>query len=73
MDENKLKLGVQLTYGFIALLAGIYLLIASMYIEPKGIIDNSILVGAGQLFVFTGTCMGLNVHFKNKYLKANDK
>lgn len=48
---------------------GCFLLITSLFLPPKGTIDPTVISGAGSLFVFSGSIVGLKGSLDNKMLK----
>lgn len=38
--------------GWICMLTAVFLLITSLFIPPKGLIDSSVIAGVGELFAF---------------------
>ncbi len=58
--------------AYLAFLAGIGFGIAGLVIPPAGYISSSVLILIAQLFVLSGTFIGLDVKFdvQNKYFHA---
>lgn len=48
---------------------GCFLLVASLFLPPKGTIDPTVISGAGTLFVFSGSIVGIRGSFDNKLIK----
>lgn len=48
---------------------GCFLLVASMYIPPRGSIDASIISAAGLVFVFSGSIIGIRGSFDGKLIR----
>lgn len=42
---------------------GCGILVAGLALPPLGKIDNSVLVAAGEVFVFSGAIMGINLNY----------
>lgn len=59
----------------LSFLAGIVLIFASLMIDPRGVIDQSVIYSFGLLLTFCGSLLGISMHyetelnnFKNKIL-----
>lgn len=48
---------------------GCFLLVASLFIPPMGVIDATIISAAGLVFTFSGAIVGINGNFNNKLAK----
>lgn len=48
---------------------GCFLLVASLFIPPMGVIDTTIISAAGLVFTFSGAIVGINGNFNNKLAK----
>lgn len=50
-------------------IVGCFLLVASLFMEPKGNIHPSVISAAGSVFVFSGSIVGIRGSFDNKLIK----
>ena len=66
----KEHLNIQLITAALLALGGLVLLFCGMYIEPKGEIEETVLVAFGEVLTFSGSLMGIDYKYKSKY--AND-
>lgn len=48
---------------------GCFLLVASIFIPPAGVIEASVISGAGLLFTFSGAIVGITGNFNTKLMK----
>lgn len=48
---------------------GCFMLVASLFMEPKGDIHPSVISAAGSVFVFAGSIVGIRGSFDNKLIK----
>ena len=48
------RLTVQLTMAILLTMSGIVLLFCGFWIDPQGLIDNSVLVAFGEISTFAG-------------------
>ena len=63
------RLTVQLIMAILLTLSGIVLLFCGFWIDPQGLIDNSVLVAFGEISTFAGALFGVDYTYK---LKIND-
>ena len=63
------RLTVQLIIAFLLTLSGIVLLFSGFWIDPQGLIDNSVLVAFGEISTFAGALFGVDYTYK---FKIND-
>ena len=63
------RLTVQLIIAFLLTLSGIVLLFSGFWIDPQGLIDNSVLVAFGEISTFAGALFGVDCTYK---FKIND-
>lgn len=62
--------------GALLITAGVVMLFVAMYIDPKGKIDGTVLGAAGEMFVLSGSMLGLDsyVNYKiKKFIGNNDE
>ena len=50
-------------------IVGCFMLVASLFMEPKGDIHPSVISAAGSVFVFSGSIVGIRGSFDNKLVK----
>lgn len=48
---------------------GCFLLVASLFIPPAGVIEASVISAAGLVFTFSGAIVGINGNFNTKLVK----
>ena len=73
---KKQKLNAQLWLGFIMVIFGIFLIIASFLVPPLGVIHASVLAAFGEILTFAGCLLGLDYKYKYKvfeHSKQNDE
>lgn len=63
------RLTVQLIIAILLTLSGIVLLFSGFWIDPQGLIDNSVLVAFGEISTFAGALFGVDYTYK---FKLND-
>ena len=63
------RLTVQLIIAILLILSGIVLLFSGFWIDPQGLIDNSVLVAFGEISTFAGALFGVDYTYK---FKIND-
>ena len=63
------RLTVQLIIAILLTLGGIVLLFSGFWIDPQGLIDNSVLVAFGEISTFAGALFGVDYTYK---FKIND-
>ena len=63
------RLTVQLIIAILLTMSGIVLLFSGFWIDPHGLIDNSVLVAFGEISTFAGALFGVDYTYK---LKIND-
>lgn len=75
--KDNLTIRELISYALCALsfIAGIVLIFASLLIDPRGVIDHSVIYSFGLLLTFCGSLLGISMHyecelnnFKNKIL-----
>lgn len=65
------RLTVQLITAILLTLSGIALLFSGFWIDPQGLIDNSVLVAFGEISTFAGALFGVDYTYKFK-IKSNE-
>ena len=63
------RITVQLIIAILLTLSGIVLLFSGFWIDPQGLIDNSVLVAFGEISTFAGALFGVDYTYK---FKIND-
>ena len=69
----KERLNIQLLTAAALALGGLILLFCGMYIEPKGEIEETVLVAFGEVMTFSGSLMGIDYKYKSKYENRNNE
>ena len=57
---------VQLIVAILLSMSGITLLFSGFWIDPQGLIDNSVLVAFGEISTFAGALFGVDYSYKLK-------
>lgn len=65
------KVTIQLIIAILLTLSGIVLLFCGFWIDPRGLIDNSVLVAFGEISTFAGALFGVDYTYKLK-IKGHD-
>ena len=60
------RLTVQLIVAILLSMSGITLLFSGFWIDPQGLIDNSVLVAFGEISTFAGALFGVDYSYKLK-------
>ena len=63
------RITVQLIIAILLALSGIVLLFSGFWIDPQGLIDNSVLVAFGEISTFAGALFGVDYTYKFKNQK----
>ena len=58
------RLTVQLTMAVLLTMSGIVLLFCGFWIDPRGEVDNSVLVAFGEISTFAGALFGADYSYK---------
>lgn len=61
--------------GAVLAILGVVMLFVALFIDPKGEISGSVLGAVGEIFLVSGSLLGLDSYFDfklNKFLKKND-
>ena len=67
------RLTVQLIVAILLSMCGITLLFSGFWIDPQGLIDNSVLVAFGEISTFAGALFGVDYSYKLKIMERHDK
>lgn len=68
-DDKRLQFETYSATGLVAV--GCFLLIASLYMPPIGVINQSVLEAFGEIALFAGTLFGINLHYGSKIFHRN--
>ena len=60
------KLTIQLMLGIVIAMSGLVLLFLSFFVDPLGIIHNSVLAAVGEVFTFSGALIGIDYSYRYK-------
>ena len=60
------RLTVQLTMAVLLTMSGIVLLFCGFWIDPRGEVDNRVLVAFGEISTFAGALFGVDYSYKLK-------
>lgn len=60
------RLTVQLVMAILLTMSGIVLLFCGFWLDPQGLIDNSVLVAFGEISTFAGTLFGVDYTYRFK-------
>lgn len=60
--KSKIRASVELAVAVVLIVFGCVLLMLGFWVNPTGIIDNSVLIAFGQILVFTGAIFGIDYH-----------
>lgn len=63
---------IQLLIAALVVIGGLVLLFMAIQIDPAGEIHETVLVAFGEAATFSGSIMGIDYHYKQKYTR-NDK
>ena len=63
---DRMNLTVQLIVAILLSMSGITLLFSGFWIDPQGLIDNSVLVAFGEISTFAGALFGVDYSYKLK-------
>ena len=61
--------------GTVLAILGVVMLFVALFVDPKGEISGSVLGAVGEIFLVSGSLLGLDSYFDfklNKFLKKND-
>ncbi|MCM1072169.1 MAG: hypothetical protein NC391_11125 [Alistipes timonensis] len=73
-EFDKLTFKETLAYGLAiaSTVAGFVLLFLGMYIPPEGQIHESVLTAFGIILVFSGSLLGISMHYENESKKFKE-
>ena len=63
----KRNLNIQLMTAAILAIGGLVMLFCGVYIDPQGEIDESLLIGFGEVATFAGSLFGIDYVYKQRY------
>ena len=58
------RLTVQLIIAILLTMSGIVLLFCGFWIDPRGVVDSSVLVAFGEICTFAGALFGVDYSYK---------
>jgi hypothetical protein len=61
------NLTLQLITAAVLSIGGLILLFCGTFIQPEGEIDESLLIGFGEVATFAGSLFGIDYHYRQKY------
>lgn len=70
---NNTKLTIQVILAVVLVLAGLVLLFCGFIVAPQGQIHDSVLIGAGETFTFSGALLGIEYAAKTAVLKIKSE
>lgn len=65
----KTNINIQLITAAILSVGGLAMLFCGVFIDPRGQIHESLLIGFGEVMTFAGSLMGIDYHYKSKQKK----
>lgn len=70
-EFNKLTFKEMLVFALaiLSIVAGIVMLFLGMYIPPEGQIHETVLTAFGIICLFTGSLLGVSMHYANELTK----
>lgn len=73
-EFDKLSFKDALTFGLavFAAAAGFVLIFLGLYIPPEGQVHESVLTGFGISLMFSGSLLGISMHYANETAKFKD-
>lgn len=60
--KSKVRASIELAVAVFLVFFGCVLLMLGFWVNPTGVIDNSVLIAFGQILVFTGAIFGIDYH-----------
>lgn len=63
---------IKLISAVCLLIAGTILLFCGFFVNPTGVIDNSVLISFGEVLSFVGAIFGIHTVYSNKYKELID-
>lgn len=71
-DKLTFKEVITFSLAVVATVAGFVLLFLGMYIPPEGKIHESVITAFGIILVFSGSLLGISMHYANETNKFKD-
>lgn len=62
----------QVILAGLTVIGGIVMVMCSLYIDPEGVIDPTVLVAFGEALTFAGSIIGVAYHYQHKTLSRMD-
>lgn len=60
---------IKIICAVVVLLFGLTLLFFAFWVDPTGIIDNSVLIAVGETFTFAGSVFSIDTVYSSKFKK----
>jgi len=67
------KLHIQLGCAVVGMILGSFLMIFGVIVEPRGVIDYSIIVACGEILTFVAALLGIDYKYKFEIMKLKGK
>ena len=64
------KMTVQLVMAILLTLSGIVLLFCGFWVNPRGLIDHSVVVAFGEISTFAGALFGVDYTYRFKVKRS---
>ncbi|MBR6266315.1 MAG: hypothetical protein IKR66_06980 [Bacteroidales bacterium] len=71
--EESRKIHIQLGCAVVGMVLGSFLMIFGVIVEPKGVIDYSIIVACGEILTFVAALLGIDYKYKFEIMKLKGK
>ena len=64
---NRNKITIQLWVACLMCVAGLVLMFSGFWVDPEGVIDDSVLVAFGEVITFAGALFGVDYSYRWRY------
>lgn len=71
--EESRKMHIQLGCAVVGMVLGSFLMIFGVIVEPRGVIDYSIIVACGEILTFVAALLGIDYKYKFEIMKLKEK
>lgn len=71
--EESRKMHIQLGCAVVGMALGSFLMIFGVIVEPRGVIDYSIIVACGEILTFVAALLGIDYKYKFEIMKLKGK
>ncbi len=71
--EESRKMHIQLGCAVVGMVLGSFLMIFGVIVEPRGVIDYSIIVACGEILTFVAALLGIDYKYKFEIMKLKGK